>query len=690
VVSVVNPYTFTPLCPTPARSAPSGHARGQAEGLSGWVSVSVTARTPLLIGGFDSVPNKVLEPPRDAVTGDCLVPGSGLLGALRSTHEALVGGCLRVLDVDYVPVHRHAAIAGHLDGTQFAVVRQVDEGGMPTAVQVCSDVVSVRHDLCGAHPAGPLTTGDVLTWPQDAPETVGSRKLLRPRAPRPSGRGGERRVTGIDAGQIVKHDRPVAGGYTLLITSTSARPKARRQGRRPPAYFAAGRPGGEDREYLVDVEAREDLRRALVGADDRRRGVRLEGLRDVGGREVVPVTWPRDSDPDDGGPVVGYRWRVTERLSVGQPVWVQVKDGRVRQVRLSRMWRYQGSGPVGARVGEAGPCTDPAQLCPTCRIFGSAGTDSKDDDGSRQWSYRGHLRVDDAAADGPVSLTDPVRLAPRATPKPSAGQFYLDHSDVPAGDLRQPRGEEPAAVWGSKADGEAGKDRPLRGIAGRKFYWRTSAPLTEPARGVAREHQRNEAMSVEARLVEAGARFVTRLTVDNLTAAQIGSVLAALDPRLLWAKDDVVTSVGGGKPFGFGAVTITVEEARLTRTADRYRSAVPETVSVDACVKAFRAAAKRDSEAVVSPGARFGWEDLRAVLTLDRVENSEVWYPGIEGRPGEEPFDQAFEFFSRTRGQILGPDDNPEFRHLVSLARPSAALKKQRVRPRIERGGAGR
>ena len=566
----VNPYTFTPLCAEPVRRAPVGHARGTADGLSGWVKVQVRARTPLLVGGYDQATadrgaKDVLEPPRDAVTGEVILPGSGIFGALRSTHEALVGGCLRVLDVDYVPVHRHAAIPGHLRDTHFAVVRAVDDEGLPTCVQVCDDVVHVRHDLCRDHPQGPLATGDVLSWPAGAPVLKNGRKLLRPRGNRRDDRTGQMVMSGVDAADIFRSTSspPPARGYTLLVTDTSARSKSKKEGRRPPAYFAAGCPDGGD-VLTVGQHVRDALRQALSGSEDRRRGVRLPGIRQPGGRELVPVTWPRDQDQEDGGPVVGYRLRVSAGLSVGQPIWIRRSGGQVTEIRLSLMWRYGGRGSVGDRAGNAKPCTDPSSLCPTCRIFGAAGADRKDNDGSRQSSYRGHVRADDATGGRSVRLTEPLKLAPRATPKPSAGQFYLDNSRVSRQDRDQPKTEEPAATWGSRPDGPVAI-RPARPIAGRKFYWRTSSPLAEPSRGMARPHHDNSEMTAEVRLIEPESTFETRLTFDNLTPAQVGSVLAALDPRLLWPSEaDLVTSLGGGKPFGFGAVTVTVGEVQLS------------------------------------------------------------------------------------------------------------------------------
>ena len=116
----------------------------------------------------------------------------------------------------------------------------------------------------------------------------------------------------------------------------------------------------------------------------------------------------------------------------GQPLWVRLDGREVTELRLSQLWRYLGEYSAGERAGNAMPCTDPSQLCWSCRVFGSADTSGRrDDDISRQRSYRGHVRADDLLATADFE-PDPWHLAPLEAPQPSAGQFYLDNIRTPS------------------------------------------------------------------------------------------------------------------------------------------------------------------------------------------------------------------------------------------------------------------
>jgi len=71
-------------------------------------------------------------------------------------------------------------------------------------------------------------------------------------------------------------------------------------------------------------------------------------------------------------------------------VRISEDDQDVTEIRLSQLWRYQSQGPVRERVGSAGPCTEPTDLCWSCRVFGSADTKGRDaDDLAVQNSYPG-------------------------------------------------------------------------------------------------------------------------------------------------------------------------------------------------------------------------------------------------------------------------------------------------------------
>src|SRR5260370_22573999 len=118
-------------------------------GLSGVLRLRLTARTPLLVGGFSRTGDDgqgAPDVPR-RVDGTPMVPGSGLLGAVRSVHEALAGGGLRVFDTERVPVHRHPARTSETQDLRLAVVLDVNEYGLATRVALCDRWIWIHKDL---------------------------------------------------------------------------------------------------------------------------------------------------------------------------------------------------------------------------------------------------------------------------------------------------------------------------------------------------------------------------------------------------------------------------------------------------------------------------------------------------------------------------------------------------------------
>lgn len=672
MTSFVNPYSFVPQVEGPERGVPTGHASMPEGRFSGVLEVVITARTPLLIGGFtpegvdrQGVPTRI--------DGTVMIPGSGLMGAVRSVHEALVGGCMRVLDTDYVPVHRHVANPAVTRDLRLAVVTEVDDGtGRARRVRLCEDEGTIQIDM-DRLPGGKLNrlpggeddlprTGDQLvlpgntakgTWSKDSEDIV--------------------RTGGL--GPVGKNE----DCWVLLVSDTNARTERKSKPGHPsraPVQFYAGHPGSTECE--VPDSTWERYLKTVDGADDLRTANLPDGTEPAW--SAVPpdsgyadVTWPppqkRGSRP---GEKIGRRLRARRYLHEGQPVWVMVgSDGKVSEIRLSRLWRYQGAHSVGERAGEAGPCTEPDQLCWSCRIFGSADTRERDEDQTaRQYSYRGHVRIDDFTAQGKANSIN-WHLAPLSSPRPSAGQFYLDNTKAVRRTAE--RDDPPAATWGSVADDP---DDP-RGIRGRKFYWRTRTKAnTDPRhvqRGKARKHQIEGKLSQEVTLIAAKTVFAGRITFDNLDAADYGSLLAALDPRMLpkvdtgdWDKS--VIGVGGGKPFGFGSVTVDVKRSRTQTAAQRYLGAEadpesdgpPTAVAEErrnreerkdrmAAVRAFRDRMEQVSGDVVTKT----WPALRNLLEFGFIADELVWYPPHTGNPGDENYDKSFEFFSRTTGAEL-------------------------------------
>jgi RAMP superfamily len=660
VAEFVNPYTFVPFSQEPDRRPPQSHAFMAAERLMGVLRVTVTARTPLLIGGYqqpgaggDPVPD---VPRRAGQDRTPMIPGSGFLGALRSTHEALAGGCLRVLDTEWAAVHRHPPSTAETRDLRLAVVLETDGTGRPVTVGLCDQVIWVDQALLPRGQGGVAATGDRLQIPAGAAVDSGDRKVLRPAEASP--REVERR-SGMGAA--------LDDSWVLLVTDTRARTPGQ------PAYFAAGRIGPGSRRCQVPGDghggAWAAYCRVVDGADDLR-PANLPGHEEPQWGSCPPefadVCWPLPAQGTAAGPAVARRLRARHYLHGGQPVWVRVDGPVVTEIRLSRLWRYEGSCPVGERAGLAGPCTDPERLCWSCRVFGSADTTGRDkDDIARQSSYRGHVRVDDLLA---ARSFEPVpwHLAPLAAPKPSAGQFYLDNSAVPARSQHAAKDTRPAATWGSLAD--QGRARPIRG---RKFYWRTRDPdQGDHPRGAHRGHQ-SDTQSRHALLIPAGTEFTGRVCFENLGAADFGSLLAALDPRLLagagldgWAE--TVTSVGGGKPFGFGAVSVDVQVEQVQTAAGRYLAHDSDGPDTGEAVRAFLA----DVPAAVSAT----WPALRNVLTMGFIPDDLVWYPPGAGAKGDEGFDHSYEFFGRTTGLQF----KDKVRDLVVLP-PAAGAPPQQV-----------
>jgi hypothetical protein len=677
----VNPYTFVPHVQAPQRGAPASHLALADDRYTGSLSVRLQARTPLLVGGFTTA-DGVHDVPR-RLYGPVMLPGAGLHGAIRSVHEALTGSCLRVVAGDHIPVHRQGAYSGVTRGLTLGVVAAVDAEGLPTRVTRCAQTAWIAHELLATHPSAPFRTGDQLTIPEAAirEDDAGRRKLYPQRPDSDAG------VPPSAIGRAAAIGPAVPETWVLLVTDTRARTG-------PRAWFAVGKIGSD--RVPVSPQARDDLAAALVGADDRRPAHEQgPGGPSVdtgpGASPFVNVEWPprreRDQPPGD---VVGERLRVTDKLVIGQPVWVKTGqvDGvsQVIEVRLSQLWRQVGEGSVADRLGDSGPCREPDRLCPSCRVFGSADpTGRTDDEASRQLSYRGHVRVEDAIAVGDVEPLE-WELAPLASPKPSAGQFYLDNSLL-RDDLQVATNTEPpTANWGSKAD-IPGSPRPIRG---RKFYWRTipatSDDLRRRSRGHKRDHHTKEMGARTVQLIPSETVFTTTVSFENLTAAELGGLVAALAPARLSQVADLVIAVGGGKPFGFGAVTATIESAQVEDAAMRYLGEAAEVPTLDECVVSFAASSDRGA---ATTQAKTHWPDLFSALTLGYLADELVWYPPGTGVRGTPEYDQGFEFWKKSSGASVTEKVRGvkylEKRHLVGPKSPSDPAGQQAIRLMVTR-----
>ena len=626
----INPYTFIPLpglSEADVRARPVGHDRLRGDRYHGWVEVEWTALTPLLMRN-DSGDSFA----RRGDDGPYILPGSSLKGALRSFHETMAGGCLRVFDGDYTPVHRDPPVTPRGDW-RLARIEEVDENGRPLSWTNTSEPIYI--EASAVHQtvkAAQLSTGTTVSVDPAAIKTKGNREVA---------------TSGV--GQPTDGNR-----WVLLITDAGARNKSQ------PYYLAAGKvahsvsapEGGLSRgvwaRFLKDVEGAEDVRKA-----------RQEG-RDPAERHLKSVTWK--------GKTIGKRRTATTALHPGDVVWMLHGGEDVTRIRLSVLWRSSGSGSMGERVPPAlRPCDDMGNLCPTCRLFGAAASKGVGEAGTSEGQgYAGHLRVLDGepSSGAPVGVKED--LAPLSSPQPSAGQFYL--TPPQRGGKAKSKEERPLSHWGSAAD------RPTpRTMRGRKVYWHGDPAQQEPWRGAKRDHH-TPAVAQTVEVLPKDTSFRSRIHFENLTEAELGGLISVLEPSQLlaefappgYAESPVFAlRMGGAKPFGLGTVRALIVDLQCHSAASRYMGHGQVEVDRAQVIEQFRAH--------VPDGVRATWPHLAATLNTGHVDARWLWYPPDQSwdAAGARGFDEGFKFWQRTSG---GPGRDSWLLGLPDANQPDQAL----------------
>ena len=82
-------------------------------------------------------------------------------GAVRSLHETLMGGCLRVVDEDFVPVYRQPAVVKDEDW-RLAVVTKATRQGRATQILVAGETAWVPVGVLRAALGRTPRTGDTV------------------------------------------------------------------------------------------------------------------------------------------------------------------------------------------------------------------------------------------------------------------------------------------------------------------------------------------------------------------------------------------------------------------------------------------------------------------------------------------------------------------------------------------------
>lgn len=689
--SFVNPYAFLPLPAEVRRREPGWHTPGErtdgAAVVSGVIDVRWRLETPLLL------PSVAKEEGWIRPDGSIRLPGSSIKGAVRSLHEALFNGCLRIVDEEFVPGYREPAERGAEDrGWRLARVCE-DLDGQPTEFQLCKEETFwVDGSELAKHWTGKGSprTGSVVRIDGSPPvENLGRKEVREVYGVKALDGGGQAGQPGEEPST-----RAEAGSHVFIVTHVGVRKKRRRDGTVARCSWATGELTGEFVAFdptLLDQSAWAEFGFACAGTRDRSvleqddaaraKGDRGTGLdrkaREPWRRQTVyePVKWP---DTRGGEKVIGERALQSGFLFTGDVVWVKVVAGRVTGIRLSRIWRRAGRGSVGDRLARVGvqacqPRPKSLTLCLTCSLFGAAETRGSTPGDGEQSAYGGHVRFSSARSNKGVPLRS-VDLVPLGTPSPGAGMFYLRlPSELGPGAI-----DEIPSHWGSEAD------TPHAELNGRKFYWHHnpdsqarywSDQLGKPvaARYEASLKQKAGKMSRTALLVPAGTIFKGSVSFDQISVAELESVLAAMDPsrveRLMHGGKPgraVAVRIGGGKPVGFGSASVTIEDVRAHALSDLYwdtRSqgapVSPRAISDEPVVSAEGMMSREAAIALNERVGRFTGNIPKLAYLLDLkalgdLSNYVSYPPGAEwGEYGSDAFRESFAFFQEANGQQL-------------------------------------
>lgn len=689
----INPYTFVPLPSKIELGEPQGHRSLNAGNLSGTIDITWENLTPLLLEKSPSVDSSENMDQQQS----WVVPGSSIKGAIRTVHEAMTASCLGVFDPEFRPVNRMAVDSayptllsplpadglvgsdGDREGHTWTLARVTEVATDPDdpertvikRMRVSCDVVWVEvSEMFAAYPGIKNSSSDVTP-------TTGHRVKFQlvEKYVKKDRRREVRKV------QITRERGRRRGNWYVMVSDAATRSDKRYR-------YSLGSVQGFERS--VEPNVWHDFHRASYHAkdmDDARAG-RLQA-------NTVNVS-QRCKTPD--GVVhlrLGKRIALSGTFRKGDVFWVRcdAKDGawQIGKISQSIVWRADGKTPAGERIGEQsegisrGQCINPCRLCRTCQILGMI--DHREHDVHavpEQRSYASHVQFHSATVNAQNYRT--LTLAPLRLPKPGFGAFYLKHDSREQIEATALRKEElPASRWGGRGD-TVGNGQP-REIRGRKFYWHADpqkAPFTPRSRGSASRsdgsltlpryeiHSGNEQKPKgrkgtrnngddrtkepleKATVIEEHVKFTSTVTFTNLTEAQLGSLLAAIQPDLLFqnipenppeqSSKRFRLHLGRGKPLGLGSVTTTITEVRAYTTSRYTSSARAERLIPQTLVTTYQQQAG-DHE-------RRAWQYLAQVLDLDAVLEEFVTYPIGASRDQilTSQYYEGFRFFRETDG----------------------------------------
>jgi CRISPR/Cas system CSM-associated protein Csm3 (group 7 of RAMP superfamily) len=620
-----NPYVFVPLPASPSpRAKFTSHAA--FTGLSGVIDVGITTLSPLLIGGPRSqTGDQAAQIAPFELGGRYMIPATSIKGLLRSMVDVMTGSCLRTTDLT-----RQFSRRAFVESEALSRAFRVKEVVIPSPDTEESSSAKVVLEECDFYKLE-IRTEDGSWVEANNLEGKKSGEVARVRL---HGRNATIDRHGDREGFLKLSDvrgKDGAPGTLRRHQHVFMRKPNRRITIEGEAALALIHDHDAAWEQAIADEAKAHGNSGIVSCGEHHESISVAERKKWGTR------------------------RVRHRLSEGDLVWAAGAGESIERIDQSRIGRRRGR-PVRIAVPESfigrsapqgeedavhdvdngepaenfapqpsGGCRDANHLCWSCRLLGMVAPTAQEND--LVASVSGHIRIGWAAG-GTDSATRLLKLELPAlsSPKPANG-WYLAPS-----------------TYGRRADW-VGDD--LLEIAGSKLYLhRGDVPSRHE------DQHDNQAADVEA--LPTGTRFTFAVRFDNLTEAQVGSLLAALDPRLLAGPlqekrfEAAALKVGMGKPVGLGSVQVSKLSVDLIDRAGRYSSLTDDAVTralpedLEGYVTAFVAE-------MSGAGVTGHWKALAAALDLELGRSVAAHYP--KGPRGKEH--ESFEWFGRHRTAAL-------------------------------------
>ena len=279
------------------------------------------------------------------------------------------------------------------------------------------------------------------------------------------------------------------------------------------------------------------------------------------------------------------------------------------------------------------------------------------ENGAKNTGWRGRVYFEDAhlvaAGEKGVYRGNPVRLQILGQPKPTTYQHYLTQSSDQASQVKH---------WDSK-------DATIRGF---KFYWHRPGTNYEC---LSPEHEGEEKHHTYVQPVFRGNVFKGRIRFENLTAAELGGLLTALD-----LPKGCAHMIGMGKPLGLGSIRIKDLKVYRTDRQERYNALFDDGGKLST-----GAIAVEDLEGFKDAFAREVYPEVQTVAELWGLERFQELQSMLtfEGLPGDWEHRTRYLFFGRVGRESINeytsvpePGRKPKTEKRRVLPRPSYVLKK--------------